>query len=399
MPTPTGSCVVNGPSDGSLSQTNAPQTDRPPAFQHPAQRAELLLALVPDVGPLLRSRLLETFGNAQNVLETSADQLRGVSGIGPKIADQIVRAHQLVDLDAIEQTVRKHGLSLLLESDPHYPRLLREIPDPPGVLFLNGTLLPVDQLAIAIVGTRRASRYGIAQTERLAAGLARAGVTIVSGMARGIDAAAHRGALAANGRTLAVSASGVLKPYPPEHADLARQIAASGAVLGESPPEAPPLKGMFPQRNRIISGLAMGTLVVEAGDRSGALITARLAMEQGRDVFAMPGQIDNPTARGPHRLISDGAKLTTCVDDILESLGPLVEQTAMPDGRIIRSPAELQLNEIEQRILQAIPPEGVRMDDVALSCGLPVQRVLAVATVLEARRLVRKTGGSRVARV
>ena len=186
---------------------------------------------------------------------------------------------------------------------------------------------PADALSIGIVGTRHATQYGLRQAERLAGSLARAGLTIVSGLARGIDAAAHRGALAAGGRTLGVLASGVLNIYPPEHDQLANEVAACGALLSEQPARSAPLAGTFPQRNRLISGLSLGVIVVEAAERSGALITARHAMEQGREVFAMPGNVDSRCSHGCHRLIRDGAKLIETADDVLEELGPLVEAT------------------------------------------------------------------------
>jgi DNA processing protein len=221
----------------------------------------------------------------------------------------------------------------------------------------------------------------------------------VSGLARGIDAAAHKGALSAGGRTIAVLASGVLNVFPPEHEDFADQIVSQGAVVSEAAPTMPPLSGMFPQRNRIISGLSLGVVVVEAADRSGALITARHAMEQGREVFAVPGPIDSPGSFGPHRLLRDGAKLVTCVDDVLEELGHL--PVAAPDlrGGSIRTAAELKLNDLEHAVLQAIDPAGSSLDDVAAKCGWPIHRVLATVSVLESRRLVRRVGGNRVARV
>jgi DNA processing protein len=191
----------------------------------------------------------------------------------------------------------------------------------------------------------------------------------------------------------------VLNVFPPEHADLAEEVAAHGAVISEAAPTMPPLAGMFPQRNRIISGMALGVIVVEAADRSGALITAKHAMEQGREVFAVPGQIDNPASSGPHRLLRDGAKLVTCVDDVLEELGHL--PAAAPDqrGGSIRAAAELTLNDLEHAVLQAIEPAGSTLDDVAAAGGWPIHRVLATVSVLEARRLVRKVGGNRVARI
>ncbi len=253
-------------------------------------------------------------------------------------------------------------------------------------------------MAVAIVGTRHATRYGIAQAERLAASLVRTGFTVVSGLARGIDAAAHRGAMEAGGRTIAVLASGLLNIYPPEHVKLADEVAEAGYLLSESPPRMPPLSGAFPQRNRIISGLTLGTIVIEAAERSGALITARHAYEQGREVFAVPGPIDSRVSRGPHALIKDGAKLVESIDDVLAELGPLAENIQREDGTLLTKPAELTLNEIEQQVLAAIDGSAITIDDVAKASGLPIHRVLSTISVLEMRRLVRRVSGTQVVR-
>ena len=271
------------------------------------------LSLVSGVGPLLRKALLERFGTSAAVLATAKDDLQHVDGIGPKIAARIVAAKDEIDAELELQIAAEHGIEVLIEADAEYPRPLRQIHDPPGVLFRRGQALQQDELAVAIVGTR----YGLAQAERLAASLARTGFTVVSGLARGIDAAAHRGALAAGGRTIAVLGSGLLEIYPSEHAKLADEVAANGYVISESPPRMVPLSGAFPQRNRIISGLTLGTIVVEAPDRSGSLITARHAYEQGREVFAVPGPVDSRMSRGCHALIRDGAKLVETIDDVL----------------------------------------------------------------------------------
>ena len=253
-------------------------------------------------------------------------------------------------------------------------------------------------MAVAIVGTRHATRYGLAQAERLAASLARTGFTVVSGLARGIDAAAHRGAIAAGGRTIAVLASGLLEIYPPEHDKLADEVAANGYLLSESPPRMMPLSGAFPQRNRIISGLTLGTIVVEAADRSGALITARHAYEQGREVFAVPGPIDSRMSRGCHALIKDGAKLVESIDDVLAELGPLAENIQRDDGTRSHAPGRAVLNEIEQQVLAAIETSPTSIDAVAITCGLPIHRVLSTISVLEMRRLVRRVSGTQVVR-
>lgn len=357
------------------------------------------LALVPGVGPRLRKALVERFGSPAAVLAASKSELQSVDGIGPKIAAGIVDGRDSTDAEGELRLAAENGMDILTETDASYPRLLKEIHDPPGVLFRRGQPHPQDELAIAIVGTRHATRYGLAQAERLAGSLARVGFTVVSGLARGIDAAAHRGALAAGGRTIAVLASGLLDIYPPEHVKLADDVAAGGYLLSEAPPRMMPLSGAFPQRNRIISGLSVGTIVVEAPVRSGALITARHAYEQGREVFAVPGPIDSRMSRGCHAMIKDGAKLVESVDDVLAELGPLVEHIERPDGTILTQPAELTLNEIEQQVLAAIDGQPTSVDAVAAACGLAIHRVLSTISVLEMRRLVRRVSGTQVVRV
>jgi DNA processing protein len=371
----------------------------PPDTADPLVSA-LTLAMISGVGPRTRQQLLERFGTAEAVLSASSSELRSVKRIGTKLCQAIVRARDEIDAEAEIERCRAAGINIVLESDAAYPRPLRDLPDPPGVLFVRGKLEPCDSLAIGIVGSRHATHYGLQQAERLAGGLARAGLTVVSGLARGIDAAAHRAALAAGGRTVGVLASGVLNIYPPEHKELAAQVAASGAVISESPPLTEPLAGMFPQRNRIISGLSVGVLVIEASVRSGALITARHAMEQGRDVFALPGPVTSRMSQGCHRLIRDGAKLVENVDDILEELGPLVAATpARNDDREIRHPAELALNELERQVLDAVPSEAATIDSVISKSQLSPPQVLATLSVLEMRRLIRRLSGNLIMRL
>jgi DNA processing protein len=376
--------------------------DRPACFDEDAFDPELIatvrLAMVPGVGPTTRRALLEAFGTAEAVLAAASSRLREVPGVGPTLAHRIVEARDQIDAEGQLRLCRESGLQLLTEQSAEYPRLLREIHDPPALLFVRGNLVPEDALSIAIVGTRHCSHYGRQTAERLAAGLARAGLTVVSGLARGIDAAAHQGALRAGGRTLAVLGSGVLNVYPPEHVNLAEQVVAAGAVISENPPMSEPMTGTFPQRNRVITGMSLGVIVVEAGDRSGALISARHAMEQGREVFAVPGRVDSRTSRGCHQLIRDGAKLVETVEDILDELGPLVEAAPQADGRVIHHPAELQLNDQERLVLEAIDTEPTSIDKVAVTSGLPIQRVLATLSVLEMRRLVQRVSGNLVLR-
>jgi DNA processing protein len=232
-----------------------------------SQAAALQLALVPGVGPRTRRKLLERFGSPTEVLAAAPSDLRTVPGVGPKLCRAISTARTEIDVAAEIERCRQGNVNIVCDYEESFPRLLSEFPDPPGVLFVRGQILPTDALAVGVVGARHATQYGLMQAERLAGNLARAGLTVVSGLARGIDAAAHRGALAAGGRTIAVLASGVLNVFPPEHNELAEQIAARGAVISESPPKFAPLAGMFPQRNRIISGLSLDS--PHTGNESG----------------------------------------------------------------------------------------------------------------------------------
>lgn len=365
--------------------------------------AHVRLACVTGIGGRLRRLLLDRFGSPQGVFAATPKEIASVGRIGPKLAASIPALAASGVAEAVLETCRRHRIEVLIEGSDGYPALLSRIDDPPGVLFVRGSIEPCDALAVAVVGSRHPSPYGKRIAWQLAGGLARAGYTVVSGLARGIDAAAHRGALDAGGRTLAVLGTGVLTIYPPEHAELATEVIARGAVVSEAPPLAEAHAGAFPQRNRIVSGLTLGTVVVEAAERSGALITARLAGEQGREVFAVPGQVDCRTARGCHRLIRDGATLVESVDDILEEIGPLFETATSPDGRTVRSPAELQLGDVEQQVLAAVDaagmPSSIDIDDVVATSGLAASQVLSTIGVLEMRRILRRLPGGRVERV
>lgn len=358
----------------------------------------LLLSMVPGVGPLLRRDLLDRFETSEAVLAAAPADLRQVPGLGPKLARAITTARDEIDVQAEIRRCREAGVALIAEGDPDYPPLLAEIHDPPAVLFVRGQLLPQDAMAISIVGTRHATNYGRRQTQQLASSLARAGLTIVSGLARGIDGVAHRAALEAGGRTIAVLGGGVLNIYPPEHQQLADEIICNGAVLSENATTARPSRGAFPRRNRIVTGLSHGVLVVEAGDRSGALISARHAMEQGREVFAVPGRVDSRTSHGCHRLIRDGAKLVETADDVLEELGPLFQSVTDTAGREVRHPGELQLNDQERAVLDAVGVDPTTVDAVIVGSGLPIHRVLSTLSVLEMRHLIRRLSGTQVVR-
>ena len=371
-------------------------------------QALLQFLSVPGIGSRTSRRLLEAFGSPQAVLAATTEELCRVEQVGPTVAEAL-RSSSDEEASRTLETCRRKDVSILHESDPRYPPLLGRIDDPPGILFMRGDLQPCDALAVAVVGARHATAYGRKVAKQLGSALARAGYTVVSGLARGIDAAAHQGALAAGGRTLAVLGSGVLNIYPPEHRGLADEIAAAGAVISELPPLTQPSSGAFPQRNRIISGLSLGVVVVQAAERSGAMITARLAGEQGREVFAVPGDIDCRMSQGCHRLIQDGAKLVGGIDDILEELGPLFETVVSPAGcqvrqtaaPAVRRPAELALDATERLVFDAIPTaaEGCLVDSVIDETGLDASQVLGTLCLLETRRLVKRLPGSRVARL
>ncbi|NUQ63832.1 MAG: DNA-protecting protein DprA [Pirellulales bacterium] len=361
------------------------------------QRDWLALTLVPGVGTALFIRLLARFHSPSNVLRASRSALEEV--VGPKLAQRITQYADVADVDAQQRAMEEYGVTLITMEDPSYPLRLAEIYDPPLLLFVRGALTEQDEHCVAVVGTRRASPYGVRMAEKFGRELASRGVTVVSGLATGIDTAAHRGALSAGGRTIAILGNGVDVVYPQQNADLMDQITRQGAVISQFPMGTKPSPGQFPYRNRIISGMSQGTLIVEAPLSSGALITARHAMEQGREVFAVPGRVEDRTARGCHRLIRDGAKLVESADDVLEELGPLFAPARRDDGQVVHHPAELLLNELEQKVLAAIRTDTTTVDEVVVESGLPVAQVLSTLSVLEMRRLVRRLSGTTLVRI
>lgn len=357
----------------------------------------LQLNLVPGIGPRTWQLLLEAFGDPARVLRASTAELQEVRGVGPKVATAIRNSTR----DAAErewERCQASGVSVIVRGSAEYPPGLTRIPDPPPLLYCRGDLRREDELAVAIVGSRRCTLYGRQMAEQLAAGLARAGMTVISGLARGIDAAAHQGALKAGGRTLAVCATGLEQVYPPEHRELAAEISRQGAQLTESPLDQAPLPGLFPQRNRIVSGMSLATIVVEASRSSGALHTARHALEQNRDVFAVPGRIDTDHSLGCHDLIRDGVPLIRGVDDVLEALGPLTKPVRRTSADVVHHPAELKLTEQERTVLNLIGSEAITVDEVVRGSGLETNRVLTTLTMLEMRRLVRRLPGGQVVR-
>jgi DNA processing protein len=367
----------------------------------PEVRDLLTLHLVPGLGPRLTAALLERFGSARAVLEADADQLSEVPHIGPRLAQSFYRAMREADVGAELERMAQHRTELLAFPAPPYPAALATIADPPLLLYLRGTIEARDAQAVAVVGSRKCTGYGIRMAERLAAGLARAGCTVVSGLARGIDAAAHRGALQAGGRTLAVLAGGLSRIYPPEHADFAREVESSGALLSESAMRMESMPGLFPPRNRIISGLARAVVIVEAAEKSGALITADLAAEQGRPVLAVPGPVESAASAGTNALIRDGAILCRGVEDILEELHDLPmptlpEQEAPPPAAEAVPPPEL--DETQRRIWDALADGPRHTDELARELTVPVSQLMGLLLTLEMKKAVRRLPGNRYER-
>lgn len=354
----------------------------------------LRLHLTDGVGPVTFANLVEIFGSPESALAADESSLRRVPGVGQVIARRIVESRENVDLAGELELIDEHGITVLTQHDAAYPYALRHMPDPPAVLYVQGQLCEADAVCVAIVGSRRCSRYGHEQAERFANLLARAGLTVVSGMARGIDGAAHAGALAAGGRTIAVLGCGLACNYPPEHEHLRQRIAASGAVISELPMRTVPEAGNFPTRNRIIAGLALGTLVIEAASRSGSLITARLAQEYGREVFAVPGRVDSPYSQGPHSLLRDGATLVQCLDDILDELGD-VGKTLRPQGPdpLFDDVPQVKLSAEEGKLLAALDGEPRGIEELAGLARLAIPDVMALLTQLQLKSQVSQLPG------
>ena len=376
--------------------TEADRDEGSSEFRH----ACLVLALTPGVGAVTYRRLIEQLGSARAALDADFDTLCQVDGIGVvgARAIQLQSRNAARIVDEVETNCQRDKQQWLTTLDDAYPNILRETSDPPPLLFCKGRLAALRTMGIGIVGTRHATRYGARQAERIAAELAGRGLTVTSGLARGIDAAAHRATLRVDGTTIAVLGGGLDRVFPGEHRSLADEITEHGLLLSEHPPGFPPRGGVFPQRNRVIAGMSLAVMVIEAGLRSGALITARHALEQNREVLALPGPVDSPVSRGCHQLIRDGAALLESIDDLWELLGPLFEP--MPDGhgRVARHGLELSLNPQEKAVLDAVEAEPTLLDTIAEATGLPISRVLATVSALETRGVLRRNGGGRVSR-
>lgn len=366
--------------------------------------ARLKLHLVPGLGPKTLAALLERFVSAERIVKTPARELMTVPNIGQKTADQLVDTLGKLNIEEELALVEKHQATLLHLDHPDYPTALRNIPTAPFFLFMRGAFTTADSRSVAIVGSRHCTAYGRRMAAKLAEGLVCNGWTVVSGLARGIDGVAHTAALDARGRTIAVLAGGLGKLYPPEHKELAERVVQQGALISEMPMAMAPMPDLFPRRNRIISGLSRAVIVVEAALKSGALITARLAGEQGRELLAVPGPVDSEASEGPHQLIRNGATLVRSVDDVLEALDalPVIETTA--EGVIIKKqPARStepppNLSPIQLQLWQAMGSNSALVDELVTTTSLGISEINSALLMMELTGQIRRLPGNRFAR-
>ena len=353
-----------------------------------SREALVALNLLPDIGPVRVRNLLSRFGSAQAVLAATQADLSQVDKVGFKAANNIIRWRELIDLDGELRRIDQFGANIVTTDDSEYPALLRQIYDPPLVLYVRGTLRPEDAYAIAMVGTRQSTLYGRQTAERLARQLAASGVTVVSGGARGIDSASHEGALQSGGCTIAVLGTGLDIVYPAENVKLYQRIAEQGAVITQFPFGRKGDKQSFPIRNRIVAGMTQGTAVVEANRASGALITANFAAEYGRTVYAVPGRVDSPRSAGCHDLIKDGAQLCESAEDVLTEFAHL--QAIEPEEPEIPMPT---LSHPEQQVFHVLTHEEMQQDEIIRRSELPAAQVSVILLQLEMKKLVQQHPG------
>lgn len=342
--------------------------------------------LVKGIGAVRLQALISHFGNLENAWNAHESELQS-AGLNPRIIEGFKTIRNETDPLQVYEDILNKGIAILTWEDDDYPEKLINIDQPPPVLYVRGSIKPEDRWAVAVVGTRRVTSYGRQVTEQVSTYLARNGMTVVSGLARGVDGVAHQTALTNGGRTIAVLGSGLDQIYPPEHRQLAERIVENGAVISDYHPGTPPDASNFPPRNRIISGLSLATVVVEAGETSGALITATFAAEQGREVFAVPGPIYAPQSKGTNRLIHEGAQPLLDPVNILESLN-LRKVDHYKQASLL-----LPVDELESKLMDILSLEPIYIDDIQSKTGYPVEKVSAALTMMELKGMVRQVSG------
>jgi len=342
--------------------------------------------LIKGIGAVRMQGLIAYFGDLETAWRSSAADL-AEAGLGTKVIERVLQARENVDLDKVWEKIEKQGIKILTWQDEAYPQRLKEISQPPPVLYIRGEYLPDDLFAVSIVGTRRVSPYGRQITEELVSFLAANGMTVISGLARGVDSIAHQTALKAGGRTLGILGSGVDRIYPPENRGLAEKMMERGAIISDYAPGTPPEASNFPPRNRIIAGLSLAVVVVEAGETSGALITAEFAAEQGREVFAVPGSILAPQSKGTNKLIQQGALPLLSVTDLMQTL----DITRVGEQKSARK--ILPGDATEAKLLNVLGHEPLHVDEIRNQSELPIEKVSAALTLMELKGMVRQVGG------
>lgn len=350
----------------------------------------IALSMIPDIGPVTIRSLISRFGKPESVFSADVEELKVVEGVGERKARNIKGFSGWDQVRRMLKRLEDEGIRVILYSDRDYPPLLREIGDAPVILYLKGEIRDEDRFSIAIVGSRNVTPYGRFVTEKIASELAGTGFTIVSGMARGVDTIAHMSSLRTGGRTVAVMGSGIDMIYPPENKGLFKRITNSGYVVTEFPPGTPPNRENFPRRNRLISGLSLGVVVVEATDGSGALITARAALDQDREVFAVPGNISSPNSKGTNELIKRGAKLVQDSNDIIEELAPFLRGFIRRERK-----RSVDLTDEEREVCDKLTTEPRHIDEIVREIGIPMQRILSLLLGLELKGIVSQTEGKR----
>lgn len=359
------------------------------------KKSWIALSLVPGIGPIKMRNLIAHFGSPEKVLEAPNDELLAVEGIDAATAKAIVQHKTKNNLDRELELIHKHQVKVITVEDEEYPLNLKFTFDPPMLIYVKGTLIPEDNIAISMVGARKATGYGKTITEKLSGELAQRGITIISGLARGIDTSAHRGALNKGGRTIAVLGSGLAILYPPENKGLAEEIARQGAVISEFSMATGPERGNFPRRNRLISGLSLGTVVVEAAEESGALITASYALEQGREVFAVPGNIYNKYSQGTHKLIKQGAKLTEKAEDIIEEIDSFRQMRFYPKKNSGNVSEPVPLSSEERQVYEAMIPEPLYIDQISETSNISINLLASILVGLEMKGKIKQLSGKR----
>jgi len=357
--------------------------------------AILRLNMTKGIGARTYNILTEHLGSATEIFRSSKSELEKIPGIGTKTIQALLEESAQIDIQEEQKLAEKNNVRIIPYTSEQYPEQLKSIYDPPLVLYIKGDLLETDVIALAIVGARRCSYYGLAQAERFGTLLAQKGFCIVSGLARGIDTAAHRGALNSKGRTIAVLGCGLGDIYPRENRQLAEKISQNGALISEFSIKTPPDYRNFPPRNRLISGLSLGVLVVESTLKSGSLITAQWALEQGKDVFAVPGNINSIYSKGTNKLIKEGAKLVEDITDIIQELGPLAYTNDTDDTSSMDDPRKLMLNTHEKKVFSLLSATPKYIDEIIQTSELPASVVSSTLMILEIKKFVKQLSGKR----